>query len=51
MNQTMYNAICGGTGKMIKSIIGICFDCPKANELADFYEKISGWKREISSDE
>ena len=36
---------------MIKSIIGICLDCPNANELADFYEKISGWKREISSDE
>ncbi len=36
---------------MIKSIIGIAFDCPCANELADFYEKITGWKREISSDE
>jgi len=36
---------------MIKSIIGIAFDCPCAIELADFYEKITGWKREISSDE
>jgi len=36
---------------MILSIIGIGFDCPDANELADFYVKISGWKKEISSDE
>jgi len=36
---------------MIKSIIGITFDCPKANELADFYMKLTGWKKEISSDE
>ena len=36
---------------MIKSIIGIAFDCPDANELADFYIKLSGWKKEISSDE
>jgi len=36
---------------MIKSIIGIAFDCPNANELADFYMKISGWKKEISNDE
>lgn len=36
---------------MISSIIGIAFDCPNANELADFYVKISGWKKEISSDE
>ena len=36
---------------MIKSIIGIAFDCPNANELADFYVKLSGWKKEISSDE
>ena len=34
---------------MIKSIIGITFDCPNANELADFYAKISGWEKEISS--
>lgn len=36
---------------MIKSIIGIAFDCPNANELADFYVSISGWEKEISSDE
>ena len=36
---------------MIKSIIGIAFDCPNANELADFYMKISGWNKEISTDE
>lgn len=35
---------------MIQSIIGIAFDCPNANELADFYVKLSGWKKEISSD-
>ena len=34
---------------MIKSIIGIAFDCPNANDLADFYVNISGWKKEISS--
>jgi len=36
---------------MIKSIIGIAIDCPNANELADFYVKLSGWEKEISSDE
>jgi hypothetical protein len=36
---------------MIKSIIGVTFDCPNANELADFYVSISGWEKEISSDE
>jgi catechol 2,3-dioxygenase-like lactoylglutathione lyase family enzyme len=36
---------------MIQSIIGIAFDCPDANELADFYVKLSGWKKEISADE
>jgi len=36
---------------MIKSIIGITFDCPNANELADFYVKLTGWEKEISSDE
>jgi len=36
---------------VIKSIIGIAFDCPNANELADFYVKLSGWNKEISSDE
>jgi catechol 2,3-dioxygenase-like lactoylglutathione lyase family enzyme len=34
---------------MIKSIIGITFDCPDANELADFYAKLTGWDKEISS--
>lgn len=36
---------------MIKSIIGIAFDCPNANKLADFYVKLSGWEKEISSDD
>ena len=36
---------------MIKSIIGIAFDCPDANKLADFYVTITGWEKEISSDE
>jgi len=36
---------------MIKSMIGITFDCPNANELASFYVSLSGWKQEISSDE
>jgi len=36
---------------MISSIIGIAFDCLNANDLADFYVKLSGWKKEISSDE
>jgi hypothetical protein len=36
---------------VLKSIIGIAFDCPNANELADFYARISGWEKEISSDE
>ena len=36
---------------MIKSIIGIAFDCPNANDLADFYVQITGWGKEISSDE
>ena len=36
---------------MIKSIIGITFDCPNANELADFYAMMTDWKKEISSDE
>jgi len=35
---------------MIKSIIGIAFDCPNANELADFYIKITGWAKELSND-
>jgi len=36
---------------MIKSIIGVAFDCANANELADFYVKLSGWDKEISSDD
>jgi hypothetical protein len=36
---------------MIKSIIGIGFDCLNANDLADFYVQITGWTKEISSDE
>jgi hypothetical protein len=36
---------------MIKSILGIAFDCPNANELADFYQSISGWEKEISTEE
>lgn len=36
---------------MLKSILGIAFDCPNANELADFYVNISGWEKEISSEE
>ena len=35
---------------MIRSIIGIAFDCPNANELADFYIKITGWEKELSDD-
>ena len=31
---------------MLKSIIGISFDCPNADKLADFYVKISGWEKE-----
>ena len=36
---------------MLSSIIGITFDCPDANELADFYIKLLGWEKELSSDE
>lgn len=36
---------------MIKSIIGMTFDCPNANDLADFYVKITNWPKEISGDE
>ena len=36
---------------MIKSIIGVGFDCLNANELADFYVKLTGWNKEISSDD
>jgi len=37
--------------KVIKSIIGIALDCPNANELAEFYIKLTGWNKEIASDE
>ena len=36
---------------MIKSILGISFDCLNANDLADFYVKLTGWNKELSSDE
>lgn len=36
---------------MLRSIIGVAFDCPDANTLADFYIKLSGWEKEISGDE
>ncbi|MCL2056455.1 MAG: VOC family protein [Oscillospiraceae bacterium] len=36
---------------MIKSIIGIAFDCLDANELADFYVKLTGWGKELSGEE
>jgi len=36
---------------MIKSMIGIAFDCLKANQLAEFYVKLTGWNKEISGDE
>lgn len=36
---------------MLSSIIGIAFDCPNANALADFYVELSGWKKEIAGDE
>ena len=36
---------------MIKSVIGMAFDCPNANELAEFYMRLTGWTREISSEE
>ena len=36
---------------MIKSIIGMAFDCPNANDLADFYARMTGLEKELSSDE
>jgi catechol-2,3-dioxygenase len=36
---------------MIQSILGIAFDCPDANRLADFYQSISGWEKEISTED
>lgn len=34
---------------MVKSIIGIAFDCPDANHLADFYVKLLDLPKTISS--
>ncbi len=36
---------------MLQSILGIAFDCPNAGELAAFYQSITGWEKEISTDE
>jgi len=36
---------------MLKSIIGIAFDCPNAGILGDFYAKITGWNKEIEGEE
>ncbi|MDR2903060.1 MAG: hypothetical protein LBU77_00900 [Clostridiales bacterium] len=36
---------------MVSSILGIAFDCPDANILADFYIALTGWKKEISTPE
>ena len=36
---------------MLSSVLGIAFDCPDANELADFYVALSGWKKEIAGEE
>ena len=36
---------------VIKSIIGIAFDCLDANKLADFYVELTGWNKEISSED
>ena len=35
---------------MIKSIVGITFDCKDAKALATFYKKITGWKQEVEND-
>lgn len=35
---------------MISSVIGVAFDCCNADQLADFYVRLSGWKKEISGD-
>lgn len=35
---------------MISSMIGVTFDCPNANALADFYVSLLGWEKEISGD-
>lgn len=36
---------------MISSMIGICFDCPHADTLARFYQKLTGWPQEIASED
>jgi len=36
---------------MISAVIGIAFDCRNANELADFYVKLTGWEKEIASED
>jgi len=36
---------------MLKSIIGICFDCRDAKVLGDFYYKLTGWVKEIEGKE
>lgn len=36
---------------MIESVLGIAFDCPDANALADFYAALTGWDKEIAGDE
>ena len=35
---------------MIASMIGIAFDCPDAAALADFYARLTGWKKEIEGE-
>lgn len=36
---------------MISSMIGIAFDCPNANELADFYARLLKLEQTISGEE
>lgn len=36
---------------LVSAVIGIAFDCPDADLLADFYCKLTGWKKEISGGE
>lgn len=38
-------------GDLFDSLGGFAFDCIDANELADFYVSMTGWKKVISSDE
>jgi len=40
-----------GGKKMISSMIGIAFDCPDADKLADFYAALTGWEKTISGSE